>query len=713
MESKIKEIENTTKLNFILFAVFVLFLAFIILSEPKLTGYNVSGSGQPEIIELSACNQLSIQGGKYYLKNDINVKNYNNDKCFKITNSYIELDCRGFKIFGERANAIALSVESTGSNTKIKNCIIDLEDPSIEEIPQNSPRYGILINKAQDILIENVTFSNSFAGIFINESLGKVNINKNYFDSAQDSTKIQYGILNINTNNTKITNNTFSKTNTGILATNSSYLTLSNNNFNDIQDFATSFNYILNSNFTFNKIENSSSGINIIQSSFNLLSNNTFLNTKNADINLYSNSNYNNLTYNTLTNNDPNEIVIDPTSQNNLLINNILPSNSQQSNKIANVTEINNCTTLENPNTIYKLNDSFNASLIKTVCIQINADDIILEGNKNLISCLSNTTKGVVAIGRKNITITNLEIANCDEGILFDNVANSTINMTSLHENSNGILMLNSKQNKILSNEIYYNLIDGIYLENSSFNKIEKSIIASNERYGIALIKSSNNKVFQNIIAENGEENIYEEQSSNDITENEEALPWESISPSEPLQFSETQLINGVSFSLKTNENATFDLFSIQYHLILIELMPDSANFIITPSIGSISLYKNEIKKLNLNDDSFLDLQIQLKNINQSNTEIFLKKINESIPVWFNEKNQNNSSIQKDEFSPKKINPIYENSKKEQSKEKAIFTFFVIILVGVIIIVLVILIMIFLNKKQSPLTKNPVYFTQQ
>jgi len=638
MESKIKEIENTTKLNFILFAVFVLFLAFIILSEPKLTGYNVSGSGQPEIIELSACNQLSIQGGKYYLKNDINVKNYNNDKCFKITNSYIELDCRGFKIFGERANAIALSVESTGSNTKIKNCIIDLEDPSIEEIPQNSPRYGILINKAQDILIENVTFSNSFAGIFINESLGKVNINKNYFDSAQDSTKIQYGILNINTNNTKITNNTFSKTNTGILATNSSYLTLSNNNFNDIQDFATSFNYILNSNFTFNKIENSSSGINIIQSSFNLLSNNTFLNTKNADINLYSNSNYNNLTYNTLTNNDPNEIVIDPTSQNNLLINNILPSNSQQSNKIANVTEINNCTTLENPNTIYKLNDSFNASLIKTVCIQINADDIILEGNKNLISCLSNTTKGVVAIGRKNITITNLEIANCDEGILFDNVANSTINMTSLHENSNGILMLNSKQNKILSNEIYYNLIDGIYLENSSFNKIEKSIIASNERYGIALIKSSNNKVFQNIIAENGEENIYEEQSSNDITENEEALPWESIPPSEPLQFSETQLINGVSFSLKTNENATFDLFSIQYHLILIELMPDSANFIITPSIGSISLYKNEIKKLNLNDDSFLDLQIQLKNINQSNTEIFLKKINESIPVWFNEK---------------------------------------------------------------------------
>ena len=710
MKSKIKGIKNTTKLNFILFAVFVLFLAFITLSKPKLTGYNVSGvsgSGQSEIFSLSACNQLSIQGGKYYLKNDINVKNYNNDKCFKITNSNIELDCRGFKIFGERANAIALSVESTGSNTKIKNCIIDLKDPSIEEIPQNSPRYGILINKAQNILIENVTFSNAFAGIFINKSLGKVNINKNYFGSPQDSTKIQYGILNINTPYTKITNNAFSKTNTGILAKNSSYLILLNNSFKDIQDFATSFNYILNSYFRFNKIENSSSGINIIQSSFNLLSNNTFSNTKNADINLASNSNYNNLTYNILTNNDPNEIVIDSTSQNNLLINNILPP------QIANVIEINNCTTLENPNTIYKLNDSFDASSIKTICIQINADDIILEGNKNLISCLNNTTKGVVAIGRKNITLTNLEIANCDEGILFDNVANSTINMTSLHENSNGILMLNSKQNKIFSNEIYYNLIDGIYLEDSSFNKIEKSIIASNERYGIALIKSSNNTVFQNIIAENGEENIYEEQSSNNITKNGEALSWESILPSEPLQFSETQLINGVSFSLKTNENVIFDLFSTQYHLILNGLMPDSANFIITPSIGSISVYKDEIKKLDLNGDSFLDLQIQLKNINQSNAEIFLKKINESIPVWSNEENQNNNSIQKDEFSPKKINSTYENAKKEQSEEKASVTFFVIILVGAIVIVFAIVITLFLNKKQNPLTKNPVYFTPQ
>lgn len=698
---KKRGLEYTTKINFILFAGFSLLLCIILFSEPRLTGYLASGQTEP--MELASCNQLSLQGGKYYLKNDINVENYYSNKCFRILNENIELDCRGFKIKGTRQNEIAIAVESSGSGAIIKNCILELKDPSIGQLVQPSARYGVFINRASNIQIKNITFNESFAGILINESLGRVIIENNLFSSNYDSTGTEYAIFNINTNNTKILNNIFLTKNSALFVISSAYLIATNNTFRNVGSYVVFADSLANSNFSLNKIENSTNGIKFLRSSFNLLSNNTFLRTQNADIELSSNSKNNTLKDNRFSQNTPNIILIDESSTGNI-ITPLYYSQTPEREVSGSLIFVDNCTLLDKPNTLYKLNDSFEIPEQIPTCIQITADNVILDGDENVIYSSDTSLNGITARGIKNITIKNIEIENCNNSIIFNNVTLSTIEGTSFYENNKGVLLLNSKQNKIALNKIYDNLEDGIFLENSTLNLIEENLIEYNSRYGIALIKSSNNTITQNIFLENGE-NVHEELSTNNITDN---YDFESLPKDPNFQISEAQLSQGVSIMIGINEKIRFLMGFLQYNLTLKQILYPSATFSITPSSTEFNLIKGETKKIDLNKNQLIDLEIKLENLTPTNAKVFLKKVNEQNSQDYQNMEEDLGDELEDEENRaetkdlplKNINVTYKSQEKT-SKQNTALTIFTILLVGAIVIVLAILITLILVSKNS------------
>ncbi|MEM7819046.1 MAG: right-handed parallel beta-helix repeat-containing protein, partial [Candidatus Aenigmatarchaeota archaeon] len=185
---------------------------------------------------------------------------------------------------------------------------------------------------------------------------------------------------------------------------------------------------------------------------------------------------------------------------------------------------ISSCSDLTQPNTYYCLNQSILDSS-STVCINISANNIILD-------CLGNTIDGTDAsstyginISRSSSQVTNITIKNCivtdwTYGIyLYQSQNNTLTNNTAISNSYTGILLYSSSNNIIANNTAISNSYYGIYLDSSSNNTLINNTANSNS-YGIFLSSSSNNTLINNTANSNSYGIFLSSSSNNTLTNN-------------------------------------------------------------------------------------------------------------------------------------------------------------------------------------------------
>lgn len=124
---------------------------------------------------------------------------------------------------------------------------------------------------------------------------------------------------------------------------------------------------------------------------------------------------------------------------------------------------------------------------------------------------------------RRNITITNMDISDCEDGIYAAETANLIIQENTIHDiDLNGIILhYDNKSGTIQKNSIYKCSV-GIFLGDSESNTILKNDINNNEIGILFSAYNDNNVIKENSISENEISgiNFYSENNSNIIQNN-------------------------------------------------------------------------------------------------------------------------------------------------------------------------------------------------
>jgi hypothetical protein len=94
---------------------------------------------------------------------------------------------------------------------------------------------------------------------------------------------------------------------------------------------------------------------------------------------------------------------------------------------------------------------------------------------------------------------------------------------------------------------------------------------------------------------------------------------------------SENEFIQGTNLKLKQNNVAKFIIDNEEHTIKLNSVSGDSVNLIIQSNPVQLDIKIGEIKKIDLNDDGFYDLQIKLNGIENNVPELHIKNIHEGI----------------------------------------------------------------------------------
>ncbi len=144
--------------------------------------------------------------------------------------------------------------------------------------------------------------------------------------------------------------------------------------------------------------------------------------------------------------------------------------------------EISDCGTISLEGNYKLINNLFSTG----ICLIINADNVAIDGNGLSINGSGAiNTRGIIAQGRKNLTIKNLRVYNYSSGIYLYGTNDSKIINNSLEENLAGILLVESSNRNYIKNNKLSRNKDGIYLSFSSDNKVEENLAYSNYFTGI------------------------------------------------------------------------------------------------------------------------------------------------------------------------------------------------------------------------------------
>jgi flagellin-like protein len=132
-------------------------------------------------------------------------------------------------------------------------------------------------------------------------------------------------------------------------------------------------------------------------------------------------------------------------------------------------------------------------------CININADNIYLDGRgKKLYS--NNNSNMIYAANRKNLTIVNMTLEKGLENLYFDTVTDTTIrNVTSISAKYNGFKIWNSKNITFESNKMSGNHWDAIWFYYSHNNTMINNNMSGNG-WGLWFENSRDNKINLNRI---------------------------------------------------------------------------------------------------------------------------------------------------------------------------------------------------------------------
>ncbi|MGC8538531.1 MAG: NosD domain-containing protein [Candidatus Micrarchaeia archaeon] len=189
------------------------------------------------------------------------------------------------------------------------------------------------------------------------------------------------------------------------------------------------------------------------------------------------------------------------------------PATSTMSTTTINVTKltsITNCTVIDKPGTYY-ITKPISTSIKKGACITINASDVTLIGNLNMIKGsgpyvgIPPFTYAIYAKNVHNVSLQGLNLSSFSYGVYFYGVSNSTL-MTSYiaKQTMSDILMNDSRMNKITNTTLggVASKQGNIYIYSGGSNLFSNDLINNSAYYG-AVINSTGNKFYKDNFTDN------------------------------------------------------------------------------------------------------------------------------------------------------------------------------------------------------------------
>lgn len=167
----------------------------------------------------------------------------------------------------------------------------------------------------------------------------------------------------------------------------------------------------------------------------------------------------------------------------------------------------NNGTTYVIDNSAYLSNGAITPVNISNLTIDGNGyDGVYLGDNSILQECeIKNCNNGVYGL-RSGSVVYHCAIKNNVNGINY--IIDSSIESNIIHDNTIGIYLKDSHDNRITNNKIEWNGT-GIKVDNSLYNTITSNVFDRNTTYGIHYINGSYHNVFGNLFERNLENDIY------------------------------------------------------------------------------------------------------------------------------------------------------------------------------------------------------------
>ena len=240
---------------------------------------------------------------------------------------------------------------------------------------------------------------------------------------------------------------------------------------------------------------NNQYGIYLYSSSNNHITGNTCM-SNSYGIYIYSSS-HNNFEGNTISDNTEG-ISLSYAGDNNLTGNTM--SNNTYNFNVAGSSLSNYVQTIDTSNTV----DG------KPVYYLVGASGVVIDASTNA---------GYVAVVNSiNVTVKDLTLTKCAQGVLFVNTTNSTIENVTTSNNQYGIYLYSSSNNHITGNTTSDNK-NGVYLFSSNNNYLTGNTSMDNY-YGIYLSSSNNNVLTGNTASDNTEGISLSNSGNNNLTNN-------------------------------------------------------------------------------------------------------------------------------------------------------------------------------------------------
>nr|WP_321498079.1 NosD domain-containing protein [uncultured Methanolobus sp.] len=367
---------------------------------------------------------------------------------------------------------------------------ITCDNISVSDATFTNVSRGVMFYDTDNSLLENVTISDCYYGIYMDHSNSNTLSNSSVSDVSNAGIYMYYSDSN----------------------------TLSNNSVSDASSQGIYMSYSDTNTLTNNTVHDTYSGIEVRSSVVNTLTNNNVSENDNYGIYLYSSSS-NTLENNTAITNDYGISI--GNSQNVVLTDNIMSNNTYNfmiSGSLLSYYQHNiDITNLVNGSPIYYLvsqSDQIVPSTAGTV-YAISCDNITVRD-----ITVSNIYEGIRFYDTDNSIIENVTISDCNDGIYLKESSGNTLTNNTLNLNNNcGFYLYASESNALTNNNASIN-DDGIYLQNSGSNILTNNTANENEYHGIYQSYSGSSILANNTASGNDNSGIYISNSDNSILSN-------------------------------------------------------------------------------------------------------------------------------------------------------------------------------------------------
>ncbi|WP_254863477.1 GLUG motif-containing protein [Halovivax gelatinilyticus] len=158
----------------------------------------------------------------------------------------------------------------------------------------------------------------------------------------------------------------------------------------------------------------------------------------------------------------------------------------------------------------YELTDDIEAS---GECIEIEADDVSLDGNDHTIS---GSGTGIVVNDQTNVTITNVTLSGLDVGIEMAELTDATVGHNTVEgSDEDGLVFEDVQDSTIANNTVTAGATRGIHLAEATDTAVENNTLRENDESGMYVVDSEELVISGNEVVDNGEDD--EDELSHDV----------------------------------------------------------------------------------------------------------------------------------------------------------------------------------------------------